>query len=149
LAPQRQYCSRPNNKPLSCRNNAKLKVHRNQYPPGCWKESFLKYSADTRFEELSIDPQTNQNNPNILQAEYESIIKNPRRSNLEKGEPNPQPKPQKDQTNANMGQKLTYKQPGLGAGNIDEDLPKIPDLEKTISNPEFWNKVQNQIQKMN
>lgn len=47
-----------------------------------------------------------------------------------------------------MGQKLTYKQPGdpggLGAGNIDEDLPKIPDLEKTISNPEFWNKVQNQ-----
>lgn len=38
---------------------------------------------------------------------------------------------------------MTYKQPGdpggLGAGNIDEDLPEIPDAEKTISDPEFSN----------
>ena len=43
---------------------------------------------------------------------------------------------------------MTYKQPGdpggLVAGSIDEDLPEILDLDKTISNPEFWNKVQNQ-----
>ena len=35
----------------------------NQYPPGCSKESFIKYSADTRFEELSINPQTHKDNP--------------------------------------------------------------------------------------
>ena len=67
----------------------------NQYPPGCSKEIFIKYSADTRFEELSIDPQTHKDNPksqgeacSILQAESESMVKNPRRPNLKKGEPN-------------------------------------------------------------
>lgn len=58
------------------------------------------------------------------------------------------PKPQKDQTNANIGQKLTYKQPGdpggFGAGNIDEDLPEIPDHKNTISDLEYWDKVLNQ-----
>ena len=67
----------------------------NQYPPRCSKESFIKYSADTRFEELSINPQTHKDNPksqgeacSILQAESESRVKNPRRPNLKKGEPN-------------------------------------------------------------
>lgn len=43
---------------------------------------------------------------------------------------------------------MTYKQPGdsggLGAGSIDEDLPKIPDPSKTINDIEFWNKVHRQ-----
>jgi len=70
------------------------------------------------------------------------------RRSTSSGQQNSQPKPQKDQTNANIGQKLTYKQPGdpggFGAGNIDEDLPEIPDLKDTISDSEFWDKVQNQ-----
>jgi len=66
------------------------------------------------------------------------------------GQQKPQPKAQKDQTNGNIGQKLTYKKSGdpggkgFGTGNIDEDLPEIPDLKDTISDSEFWDKVQNQ-----
>jgi len=48
----------------------------------------------TKFE-LSIDPQTGKRNPKseseantILQAEQEGIVMNPRRPNLEAGEPN-------------------------------------------------------------
>ena len=67
---------------------------------------------------------------------------------ISSGQQNPQPKFQKDQTNTNIGQKLTYKRSGdpgsFAAGNIDDDLPEIPDLKNTISDPEFWNNVQNQ-----
>ena len=85
-------------KALSGRYPAKLDENQfnpNQYPPGCSKESFIKYSADTRFEELSINPQTHKDDPksqgeacSILQAESESMVKNPRRPNIKKGEPN-------------------------------------------------------------
>lgn len=32
----------------------------------------------------------------------------------------------------------------FGAGNSNENFPEIPDLKDTISDPEFWNNVQNQ-----
>lgn len=72
------------------------------------------------------------------------------RTSPDSGQQKPQPKTQKDQTTTSIGQKLTYKQSGnaggkgFGAGNIDEDLPEIPDLKNTISDSEFWDKVQNQ-----
>ncbi len=50
------------------------------------------------------------------------------RTSTSSSQQNPQPK---DQTNANIGQKLTYNPGGFGAGNINEDLPEIPDLKDT------------------
>ena len=73
----------------------KNQFYLNQYPPGCSKENFLKYSSDKRFKELSINPQTYKENPqsqgeacSILQAKSESLVKNPRRPNMRKSEPN-------------------------------------------------------------
>ena len=83
FTPQRQYCSRPINKPLSCRNNVKIK-----------DDSFNPNHSD-RFDKLSKNPETNQIDRKsrteaitILQAENKGIVNNARRPNLENGEPN-------------------------------------------------------------
>jgi hypothetical protein len=83
FTPQRQYGSRPINKPLSCRNNVKIK-----------DDSFNPNHAD-RFDKLSKNPETNQVDRKsrtkaitILQAENKGIVNNARRPNLENGEPN-------------------------------------------------------------
>lgn len=83
FTPQRQYCSRPINKPLSCRNN--VKIQDNTFNP----------NQGDRFENLSKNPETNQIDQKsrteaitILQAENKGIVNNARRPNLENGEPN-------------------------------------------------------------
>jgi len=71
------------NKPLSCRNNVKIK-----------DDSFNPNHGD-RFDKLSKNPETNQVDRKsrteaitILQAENKGIVNNARRPNLENGEPN-------------------------------------------------------------
>jgi len=83
FTPQRQYGSRPINKPLSCRNNGKIN-----------EEQFNGNHGD-RFDQLSKNPETNQVDRKsrteaitILQAENKGIVNNARRPNLENGEPN-------------------------------------------------------------
>ena len=81
---QTQYGSRPiNNKPLSSRNNVKI------------KDDLFNPNHDDRFDKLSKNPETNQIDRKsrteaitILQAENKGIVNNARRPNLENGEPN-------------------------------------------------------------
>ena len=84
FTPQRQYGSHPiNNKPLSSRNNVKI------------KDDLFNPNHDDRFDKLSKNPETNQIDRKsrteaitILQAENKGIVNNARRPNLENGEPN-------------------------------------------------------------
>jgi hypothetical protein len=83
FTPHRQYCSRPINKPLSCRNNLKL------------KENQFNSNHGDRFDQLSKNPQIDQIDGKsiteaitILQAENKGLVNNVRKPNLKNGDPN-------------------------------------------------------------
>ena len=96
--------------------------------------------------------QDSRGKSNIDDSAFVNLIRDSQLSNRPDVRPDPQPKVEQSQAGEQKLPKLRvrYATPddgdpgGFGAGNINEDLPEIPDLKDTISDSEFWDNVQNQ-----
>ena len=93
--------------------------------------------------------QDSRGKSSIDDSAFVNPIRDPQLSNRPDVRPDPQPKVEQSQAGEQKLPKLKvrYATPedgdpgGFGAGNSNEDLPKIPDPENTISDPEFWNTI--------